>query len=122
MPTPGVERENPATGSNCGPGVAMLAASYATERGLTGTALVPEFGRYPEDAAVERRDAELVALADAAVIVWDGSNSPTQKLRALVEAKGIAIHVLGEPAQSPKARRVRGAEAPEPRRKGMLPD
>jgi hypothetical protein len=35
------------------------------------TSLVPQFGRFPEAAAIERRDAELVALADATVIVWE---------------------------------------------------
>jgi hypothetical protein len=48
-----------------GPGVPMLAASYATERGLKLRALVPDFGRFPAVAAVNRRDAELVERADA---------------------------------------------------------
>ena len=46
----------------------MLAASYATERGLVVYARVPEFRRFPVDA-VERRDAFLVSLADAAVML-----------------------------------------------------
>ena len=54
------------------PVLSSIAASYATERGLIVTPFVPEFGRFPEDVAVERRDAELVARADAAVVVWDG--------------------------------------------------
>jgi hypothetical protein len=37
-----------------GPGVPMLAASYATERGLEMVALVADFHRFPVDA-VERR-------------------------------------------------------------------
>jgi hypothetical protein len=40
-----------------GQGVPMRAASYATERGLKLTALVPVFGRFPAVAAVDRRDA-----------------------------------------------------------------
>jgi hypothetical protein len=47
----------------------MLAASYATERGLLVTARVADFVRFPVDA-VERRDAFLVNEADAAVVVW----------------------------------------------------
>jgi hypothetical protein len=42
-----------------GPGVAMLVASYAAERGLSIAAHLPEFGRYPERAAIERRDTEV---------------------------------------------------------------
>ena len=38
----------------------MLAASYAVERGLTVTPLVPDFGRFPAAAAIERRDAFLI--------------------------------------------------------------
>src|SRR3954468_3121434 len=52
-----------------GRGVPMLAASYATERGLVVTARVADFVRFPVDA-VERRDAFPVSEADAAVIVW----------------------------------------------------
>jgi hypothetical protein len=54
----------------------MLAASYATERGLSVAALVPEFGRCPEAAALQRRDADFVALADAAVVVMMGKPDP----------------------------------------------
>src|SRR5262249_27975073 len=50
-----------------GPGVAMLAASYATERSLAVTPMLPEFGRYPEAAAVQRREADLVSLAAVSV-------------------------------------------------------
>jgi hypothetical protein len=105
-----------------GTGAPMLAASYAPERGLTCTALVPEFVRFPEAATVERRDAKLAAEADAAVIVWDERDPATRELRALIEAKELPVHVLGEPAKSPKARRVRDPEAPGAKRHGMLPD
>jgi hypothetical protein len=78
-----------------GPGVAMLAASYTAERGLPITAHVPEFGRYPERAAIDRRDGELVAMADAAVIVWEERNPDVLRLLELVKAKGIPIHIIG---------------------------
>jgi hypothetical protein len=78
-----------------GPGVAMLAASYAAERGLKVIAHIPDFGRFPEAAAVERRDCELVTLADAAVIVWEERNPDVLRLLELVKAKGIPIHIIG---------------------------
>jgi hypothetical protein len=53
----------------------MLAASYASERGLTLMALVPDFRRFPADAE-DRRDGILVAEADAAVVVWDDRDPP----------------------------------------------
>lgn len=73
-----------------GPGVAILAASYATERGLSITAHLPEFGRFPERAAIERRDTEVVALADAAVIVLAEKRDPAiLRLLERVNAKGF---------------------------------
>ncbi len=38
----------------------MLAASYAVERGRKVVPHIPEFGRFSEAAAVDRRDADLV--------------------------------------------------------------
>jgi hypothetical protein len=78
-----------------GPGVAMLAASYATERGLEVVPMLPELGRFPERAAIERRDSELVSLADAAVIVWEERNPAILRLLERVKAKGIPVHVIG---------------------------
>jgi hypothetical protein len=39
----------------------------------------------------------------------------------MLEAKGIAVRVIGEVKQ-PEARRVRDAEAPASKRQRMLPD
>src|SRR4051812_27296764 len=77
-----------------GPGVPMLAASYAAERGLAVTALVPDYGRFPAGAAEERRDVLLTAGADAAVVVWDGDPA-VRRVLALTERKGVPVHVVG---------------------------
>lgn len=58
-------------------------------------ALLPEFGRFPEATAVERRDAKLVALADAAVMVMVERKPGVLRMLALVKAKGIPLHVIG---------------------------
>src|SRR4051812_39932622 len=79
-----------------GAGVPMLAASYATERGLPVTAMVPEFGPFPEAAAVDRRDAELVSLADAVVVVPDGRSVSVRRIRELAGRCGKPLHVVGE--------------------------
>jgi hypothetical protein len=89
-----------------GRGVPMLAASYATERGLTVTARVADFARFPLDA-VERRDAFLVNEADAAVVVWADRDPNVRRVLALVERKGIPVHVIGGPEKKPKARKAR---------------
>src|SRR5262245_40463779 len=94
-----------------GPGVPMLAASFAAERGLTVTALVPDYGRFPAEAAEERRDGILVAEADAAVVVWAGRDPDVRRVLARVERKGIPVHVIGGPARKP-AKRNRAPDAP----------
>lgn len=102
-----------------GPGVSMLAASYAAERGLSVAALVPDFGRYPAVAAVDRRDAELVAIAEAALIVWDERDSIVRRTRSLVEVKGIPVHVIG--GDIPRAK-VKRTAPPEVESRRGLPD
>jgi ABC-type sugar transport system substrate-binding protein len=100
-----------------GPGVPLLAASYAAERGLTVRALVPDFRRFPVDAA-DRRDAFLAAEADAAVVVWEDRAAAVRRVLALVERRGIPVHVIGGPPK-PRGRRVPDPEPPPPR---GLPD
>jgi hypothetical protein len=95
-----------------GRGVPMLAANYAAERGLTVTALVPDFTRFPVDA-VERRDAFLVADADAVVVVWDGRDASVRGVRELAERRGVPLHVIGDPLKKPTpVRRVAELRGP----------
>ena len=80
---------------------------------------LPDFSRFPTDAE-ERRDAFLVSEADAAVIVWDGRDESVRRVLALVERKGIPVHVIGAPQKKPKTvRRERESELPSTR---GLPD
>jgi hypothetical protein len=102
-----------------GPGVALLAASYAAERGLSVAALIPEYGRYPEAAAVQRRDAELITLADAAVIVLTERDPDVRRLLELLQAKGEKVHIIG----AAKPARVKPTAPPvEPETRRGLPD
>jgi len=81
-----------------GRGVPMLAASYATERNLKLTALVPDYRRFPANAP-ERRNAFLVEQADAAVVVWDERDPAVRRVLARVERKGIPVYVISAPAK-----------------------
>ena len=83
-----------------GRGVPMLAASYATERGLTVTARVADFTRFPVDA-VERRDTFLVSESDAAV-VWADHDPDVRRVLGLVRRKGIPVRVIGAPEKKPQ--------------------
>jgi hypothetical protein len=100
-----------------GRGVSMLTASYAAERGLTVTARVADFARFPLDAG-ERRDAFLVNEADAAVVVWAYRDSDVRRVLALVERKGMSLHVRGAPEKKPKVKR-REPEPDAPSTRGL---
>jgi hypothetical protein len=82
-----------------GPGVPALAACYAKERGLVLTAIPLDFTEHRGDA-VEWRDARLVELADAAVLVGDAT--PVQELLERAAAKGIRVVALGVEPREPK--------------------
>ena len=81
----------------------MFAASYAIANVLELVTRVADFGRFPLDAE-ERRAAFLVNEADAAV----------RRVLALVERKGIPVHVIGRPQKKTKVVRCeRNLELPD---------
>ena len=80
------------------------------------TVLVPEYGRWPTEVALERRDPELVALADATVFF--SPDHTTERLVKLANAKGVPTHVHGAGV---KAKVKAAREEVEPGRRG-LPD
>jgi hypothetical protein len=97
-------------------GVPALAASYATERGLTLTALTTDFARHRGNAE-EWRDERLVSMAEAAVLVDDPTG--VRRLRERTAAKGLRVAWVGGPVrrdEEPDSPRV---ESP---RSGNLPD
>jgi hypothetical protein len=61
-----------------------------------------------------------VSQADAAVVVWADRDSDVRRVLALVERKGMPVHVIGGPVKKPRVRRK--SEPEPPRREGMLPD
>ena len=63
--------------------------------------------------------AFLVSEGDAAVVVWADRDPDVRRALALVERKGIPIHVIDGPEQKPKTRKVREPEPPNMR---GLPD
>ena len=103
-----------------GPGMPMLAASYAAAHGLEVAALTPDFTRFPVDA-VERRDAFLVVEADAVVVVWDGHDPALARVLRLAERKGIPVHIIGGPPRKPAGVK-RTADPEEPGTRRGLPD
>lgn len=75
-----------------GPGVPALAACYAQSRGVPLFTLPVNHVRHPGNT-IEQRDAQLVELADAAVLV--GEPTGVRELLARVKAKGLRVVVVG---------------------------
>jgi hypothetical protein len=98
-----------------GPGVPALAACYARSRGLPLEVALPDFNRYPANA-IEKRNSQLVADADAVVVAGEDLDLGTYKLVQRVKAKGGRVLVVRK-----KKSEVVGVEALESARRG-LPD
>jgi hypothetical protein len=77
-----------------GPGLPVLAASYARSRGLELLPVLPDRTRYP-GCAGEKQDDRLVELADAVVVVGEVPDEPTRQLLARLRAKGLPVLVVG---------------------------
>ncbi|MCE9563543.1 MAG: hypothetical protein K8U57_15995 [Planctomycetes bacterium] len=75
-----------------GPGVPALAACYARSRGLSLVAIPIEHIQHHGNT-IEQRDARLIELADAAVLVGDASE--VRELLARVAAKGLRMVAVG---------------------------
>jgi len=87
-----------------GPGVPALAACYATSRGLPLLAIPIDHIRHPGNT-IEQRDARLVGLAEAAILVGDATE--VRELLARASAKGMRLVAIGpeperhEPTETP---------------------
>ena len=58
-------------------GVDTLAEAYAKERGIPTVTVKPCYERYGRAAPI-LRDEEMVDLADAVLVIWDGKSKGTQ--------------------------------------------
>ena len=113
--------------SGCGRGTAALATSYALDRGLRLVAYPLDLDRFAVDSvAAERRNARMVADADAAVVVWDRIDPDLGDLIGRCRRKGIPVRVLA-PADAPRSggggrpRREPGPpDGPEPEAPGPV--
>jgi hypothetical protein len=91
-----------------GPGVPALAASYARYRGVEVVVINPDFNKHRTDA-VERCTEELVAMADAVVIVgalgWE-----LRQLRARAMGKRIPVRLVAVDDETEEDEKQRGGD------------
>jgi hypothetical protein len=88
-----------------GAGLSALVASYARSRNLT-VEVIP-IARYPGAVRTSPK-AGLVGKVDAAVIVWPEVEPETIEFLALIEAKGIPVHVVTAPKEDGGGGKNRG--------------
>jgi hypothetical protein len=72
-------------------------------------------------AVVVIRDADLVALADAVVVVMEGCDPHGLRMLELVKSRGVPVHVIGG-RKPPEVKPVTDAEAREAETRRWLPD
>ena len=74
-------------------GVDQLAEQYADEHRLSKIILRPQYRLYKRNAPLIR-NRQMVDLADAALIVWDGVSKGTRYTMEYAQTKGIPLQVI----------------------------
>ncbi len=74
-------------------GVDMLAYHWAKANNVPVEEYPANWDKYGKSAGM-RRNREMVAVAEAAVIVWDGNSPGTENTISLLKAKGIPYHLV----------------------------
>ena len=74
-------------------GVDTLAEAYARERGIPTLTVRPLYETYGR-AAPLRRDEEMVDMADAVLVVWDGVSRGSKHTADYARKKGKPLQIL----------------------------
>lgn len=74
-------------------GVDLLAYDWAQKNNIPVEEHPADWDRYGRSAGM-RRNREMVAVAEAAIIIWDGNSPGTENTLKLVKAKGIPFYLL----------------------------
>lgn len=74
-------------------GVDAQGAAYAREHGIPLTEFLPDYARYGRGAP-HRRNRQIAAYAEAALVFWDGRSRGTQHTVALFRAQGKQVTLI----------------------------
>ena len=74
-------------------GIDRIAEQYADDHRLSKIILRPQYGLYKRNAPLIR-NRQMVDLADAALIVWDGVSKGTRHTIEYAQKKGIPLQVI----------------------------
>ena len=74
-------------------GVDTLAEEFARERGIPTLTVKPVYERYGRAAPI-RRDEEMVDMADAVLVIWDGVSRGSKHTAEYARRKGKPVTVI----------------------------
>ena len=74
-------------------GVDALAEEFARERGIPTLTVKPVYERYGRAAPI-RRDEEMVDMADAVLVIWDGVSRGSRHTAEYARRKGKPVTVV----------------------------
>ena len=74
-------------------GVDTLAEEFARERGIPTLTVKPAYERYGRAAPI-RRDEEMVDMADAVLVIWDGVSRGSRHTAEYAKRKGKPVTVV----------------------------
>ena len=74
-------------------GVDTIAEQYARQRGIPTLTVKPAYEKYGR-AAPLRRDEEMVEMADAVLVIWDGGSRGSKHTADYARKKGKLLTVV----------------------------
>ncbi len=82
-------------------GIDQLAERYADQHKISKLILYPQYSRYGKAAPIKRNEA-MVALADAVLVIWDGTSKGSKYIIEYTKKKNKPITVIVPNNRPPK--------------------
>ena len=79
--------------SGCANGVDTLAEAYADKNRISKLIMRPAYARYGKGAPLKRNE-EMVGLADAVLVIWDGVSRGTKYTAEFAQKQGKTVTVV----------------------------
>ena len=78
--------------SGCAIGVDRLGEKYALESGIPIERHPADWDKYGKSAGY-KRNAEMVKVSEALILIWDGMSNGSRNTLKLANERGLAVHV-----------------------------
>ena len=74
-------------------GIDQIAEQYADDHRLSKIILRPQYGLYKRNAPLIR-NRQMVDIADAVLVIWDGKSKGTRHTMEYAQKKGVPLQVI----------------------------